>query len=49
MVILPIYTLHRDPELWNNPEEFDPERWNEENVAASSANFFGFSHGPRTW
>jgi len=49
MVMLPIYTIHRDPTLWNDPEVFDPERWNEENVAASSTNFFAFSHGPRTW
>jgi cytochrome P450 len=27
MVMAPIYALHRDPKLWQEPEEFRPERY----------------------
>lgn len=27
VITVPVYALHRDPDLWPNPEEFKPERY----------------------
>lgn len=26
VIVIPAYVLHRDPQLWESPEEFKPER-----------------------
>ena len=26
-VVIPMYSFHRKPEIWPNPEKFDPERY----------------------
>ena len=45
----PIYTIHRDPEIWGNDSEaFRPERWFELDQARIQEIFFPFSHGPRS-
>jgi cytochrome P450 len=49
VVSLSPYVVHRDPKLWNNPEAFDPERFNPENEKAiKDCSYFPFSAGPRS-
>jgi cytochrome P450 family 3 subfamily A len=26
LAVIPVYALHHDPDLWTDPETFDPER-----------------------
>lgn len=45
---LPVYTLHRDPDYFPNPERFDPERFNEMNRdRIKPFTFLPFGSGPR--
>lgn len=30
VVMVPTWPLHRDPEIWNEPEKFKPERYGKE-------------------
>jgi cytokinin trans-hydroxylase len=54
-VVIPVAALQRDPELWEDPLEFKPQRWLVEGGARFSATaclkhplaFSAFSHGPR--
>ena len=42
------YVTHRDPRFWSRPEEFDPERFTPERVAAIPRfAYFPFGGGPR--
>ncbi len=41
------YEIHRDPRLWDKPNEFRPERFLEENRKETSGNYFPFGAGPR--
>ncbi len=48
-VLVGIYTLHRDPELWEQPEVFDPERFTPERSAGRDRwQYLPFGGGPRT-
>ena len=47
-VAIPIFSIHHSPKFWENPEKFDPERFN----SAAKANrhpciYLPFGHGPR--
>lgn len=47
-VCVPVYALHHDKEFWNNPEEFDPERWSPERKSSIIPYTFApFGIGPR--
>ena len=48
IITVPIYVLHHDPDLYPNPEEFDPERFNDENKKLRDGiAFMAFGAGPR--
>jgi len=47
-VIIPVYTLHRDPEFYPDPEKFDPERFSVKNKESrDSYAYLAFGQGPR--
>ena len=42
------YTMHRLPDLWEDPDRFDPQRWLDGRAAAvPRGGFIPFSDGPR--
>lgn len=46
-VLIPVWAIHRDPEIYPHPEEFDPERFNDENEKhRHSMNYLPFGDGP---
>lgn len=48
MVLLSPFVTHHSPKVWENPEAFDPERFNPENTARRSKfAFFPFGGGQR--
>lgn len=47
-IIIPVYGIHHDPEIYENPEIFDPSRFDAENVAQRHPqSFLPFGDGPR--
>ncbi|KAM7299057.1 cytochrome P450 3A6-like [Ixodes scapularis] len=49
-ILIPTYILHKDSELWEDPERFDPERFapgNNKPVEVDSIAFQPFGAGPR--
>ncbi|MDQ2628509.1 MAG: cytochrome P450 [Actinomycetota bacterium] len=43
-----VYALHRDPALWERPDEFDPDRFSPENSAGRNRwQYLPFGGGPR--
>ena len=47
-VVFPIFTLHRDPTYWPDPDKFDPERFNPNNEQSyPTFAYIPFGEGPR--
>jgi len=47
-VFIPIYSIHRDPTIWPNPEKYDPERFSPEGKQSREPYlYFPFGSGPR--
>ncbi|XP_047370378.1 cytochrome P450 6a2-like [Vespa velutina] len=47
-MIIPTRALQRDPKYWNNPEAFDPDRWNKQRKSEINKYcFLPFGEGPR--
>ncbi|KAI3353350.1 hypothetical protein L3Q82_019884 [Scortum barcoo] len=48
VVMVPTWPMHRDPDLWPNPEEFKPERFSKENKETIDPyTYMPFGAGPR--
>ncbi|KAL2827741.1 cytochrome P450 [Aspergillus cavernicola] len=45
--VLPTYTLLQDPNAFQNPFEYNPDRWLSGDKSKLHAAFYPFSHGPR--
>ncbi|XP_045212707.2 cytochrome P450 3A13-like [Mercenaria mercenaria] len=47
-ISIPVYTLHRLPEFWPEPEKFDPERFSADNkIKIKPYTYLPFGVGPR--
>uniref|UniRef100_A0A914VXX2 Cytochrome P450 n=1 Tax=Plectus sambesii TaxID=2011161 RepID=A0A914VXX2_9BILA len=46
-VMLPTYSIHHNPDLWPNPENFDPERFTSGDADRHPLAFVPFGVGPR--
>lgn len=47
-VDVPIYAMHHDKDLYDDPEEYRPERFISEGRTMSDTSFHGFGYGPRS-
>ena len=46
--MVPIYSIHRDPTIWPNPEKYDPERFSPEAKQSRDPYLYlPFGSGPR--
>jgi cytochrome P450 len=48
-VLIPMFLINRDPELWENPSQFNPDRFEGKGDFTSAKNaYFPFGYGART-
>lgn len=48
LIHIPTYAIHHDPEYYDNPDEFDPNRFTSEEIELRpSTTFIPFGTGPR--
>lgn len=48
IILIPVYQLNHDPNLWNQPEKFDPERFSASNKSSMNPMMYQtFGNGPR--
>lgn len=48
MIWVPVFPIHRDPEIYPDPEKFDPERFSEDKMKERNPMYYlPFGHGPR--
>jgi cytochrome P450 len=49
-ILIPMFLINRDPELWENPSQFNPDRFEGKGNEFTSAKngFFPFGYGSRT-
>eukprot|EP01035_Chromulina_nebulosa_P005591 gene5591-7579_t len=50
-VLIPMFLINRDPDIWENPSEFNPERFEgkgSEYFTNAKSGFFPFGYGSRT-
>ncbi|XP_012536053.2 probable cytochrome P450 6a13 [Monomorium pharaonis] len=47
-ILIPVQALHKDPQYWDHPEEYDPERFNPERKHSNERfAYLPFGEGPR--
>ncbi|XP_012057976.1 PREDICTED: cytochrome P450 6j1-like [Atta cephalotes] len=46
-IFIPVQALHKDPQYWENPKEYDPERFNSDRKQIDKFTFLPFGEGPR--
>lgn len=48
LIWIPVYAIHRDPDIYPDPEKFDPERFAEDKIQEiQPMQYMPFGHGPR--